>query len=85
MSQEELAEAVGVATETISRYESGTIAPSLAILARVGRALDLPPSAFLPSEAEDAHEAELLDRWRLLDEDGQNVVTALLRRLGPPR
>lgn len=48
MTQEELAAALGVKRESMSRYESGERAITIALLLDIAAALDHPIEAFLP-------------------------------------
>lgn len=43
ISQEELAEKLGVSRVTITRYENGTRVPSIDMLRKIAKALDVPP------------------------------------------
>ncbi len=83
VTQERLAEALGVHPETVSRWETGAISMSIALLFRVAEQLDVPVESLLPREGEDSSEAELVDHFRLLDTEGQALVLGLLRRLVP--
>jgi transcriptional regulator with XRE-family HTH domain len=69
LTQEELAERVGVTTETVSRLERGAVVPSLARLEAVASALGV----------------ELVDLFRVLDRESQkdramNRLLAAVRR-----
>ena len=83
LTQEQLAEAVGVQPETISRYERGTIPLSLTQLFEVAAALDVGVEALLGLGGRKGREADLLDRFRLLDRRGQELFLDLLRRMVP--
>ena len=50
LSQESLATALKVATNTISRWETGTYRPSLKDLERISRFFGVPMMSFLPDE-----------------------------------
>lgn len=55
MTQEELATALGVKRESVSRYESGERAITIALLLDIAAALGLPVSTFLPlAQPEDS-------------------------------
>ena len=82
-TQEQLAEAVGVQPETISRYERGTIPLSLTQLFEVATALDVGVEALLGLSGKKGREADLLDRFRLLDRRGQELIVDVLRRMVP--
>lgn len=83
LTQEQLAEALAVQAETVSRYETGAIAMSLALLYRVAEVLDVQVGALLHSGEADPEVAELLDRFSLLDAEGKGMVLGLMRRLVP--
>lgn len=51
MSQEALAEKLGVTANTISRWETATYRPSVADLERLSRVFGVPIWTFLPSDA----------------------------------
>jgi transcriptional regulator with XRE-family HTH domain len=51
MTQEELATSIGVKRESMSRYESGERAISIALLLDIADILGQPVSAFLPKPA----------------------------------
>jgi len=83
MTQERLAEALGVHAETVSRYETGAISASIALLYRLADVLGVQVEALLPSDHDSTSEAELVDHFRLLDGEGRALVLGLLRRLVP--
>ena len=84
LSQEQLAEALGVQPETLSRYETASIPVSITVLFQLAHALDITAGALLAiPETPDEAEAELVERWSLLDADGRELVLGLLRRLSP--
>lgn len=84
-SQEQLAEALGVTPETVSRYETGSLPLSLSGLHRVADVLGVEAVALFGTSSRKSREPEqeMLSRWRLLDADGQRLVLDLLRRLVP--
>lgn len=59
MSQEALAEALGVVRRTVAGYEAGTKSPRLDRLPRISEVLRKPPGWFLPRAAELTAEARL--------------------------
>lgn len=80
-TQEQLAEAVDVATETISRYESGRRALSLTMIHKLAGVLSIRVELLVgkkPAGLTRA-EAELIEGWRLLDSEGQRLVMELVR------
>lgn len=50
LSQEEVAEALGVTTDTVGRWERGRVEPKLSTLARIAFALDCHFRDLLPSD-----------------------------------
>ncbi|HJS23875.1 MAG TPA: helix-turn-helix transcriptional regulator [Pyrinomonadaceae bacterium] len=60
LSQESLAAHLKVATNTISRWETGTYRPSLKDLERISRFFGVPMMSFLPDEMVDDDEDENL-------------------------
>lgn len=81
LTQEKLAEMVGVTVESISRYEGGRLGLSLEMLDRIARALDLPIETLLRDSPPGltAEETELLDCWQGIDEEGRRRMLLLLR------
>ena len=76
-SQEELAERLGVASETISRFERGATLPSLMTLQRIGQILKAPVTQLLAdtSPAPD-DQAAVIAAWisGLRDDDRDYVL-----------
>lgn len=65
MTQEELAIILGVKRESMSRYESGERAITIALLIDIAAALGQPVSAFLPAgELAEAPLAEIVEALR---------------------
>lgn len=61
MTQEELAAALGVKRESVSRYESGERTITIALLLDIAAAFGLPVSAFLPlAQLEDSSLAQIV-------------------------
>ena len=83
MTQEKLAEALGVAPETISRYETGAIPLSVTMVYRVAEALGVGVGALLPMDTGHPDEDELMERFRALDDDGRAALLDVLRRMSP--
>ena len=81
ITQEKLAEILGVASETISRYETGTIPLSVTMVFRVAEALGVGIEALLPMDSGSTDEDELLERFRTLDEGGKTALLDVLRRM----
>jgi transcriptional regulator with XRE-family HTH domain len=61
VTQEELAAYLGVKRESMSRYESGERAISIAMLLDIAEALEQPVSAFLPGPAAGPQPAQLAE------------------------
>lgn len=80
-SQERLAEVLGVQPETVSRYETGAVPMSIAVLVRVAAALEVSPTVLLPPTTSGQSEpAELLRAWELLDDEARAAVLVVLHR-----
>jgi len=60
LSQEALANRLGVAANTISRWETGTYRPSVVDLERISRFFGVSINSFFPSEMASAEEDEKL-------------------------
>ena len=83
LTQEQLAETLDVATETVSRYEAGKLPPSLPMLYRMADALSVDVESLVgrgPAAPRSA-ETELVQGWRSLQLDEQRMVLHLVRRL----
>lgn len=83
LTQEQLAQRLGVEPETISRFERGATAPSLATLEKIAALLQVRISDLLgeaspmPSDA-----AMILHAWLLrLNEDDRDFVLESVKRL----
>lgn len=80
-SQEQLAEALGVSVESVSRYETSKLALSLEMLALVSDRLGTPietlvgegPTGLSPEET------ELIEGWRRLGARGKRAVLEVVR------
>ena len=82
-SQNELSIRLGLQSETVSRYETGAVPLSLAMLFQVAKVLDVGPEELLgltPKNARlSAEEVEVLSFWRVLDAAVKKPVLELLR------
>lgn len=88
LTQEQLAQKIGVKRVTISRYENGTVEPGATALLRLCKALAVSADVLLGLNEFDMLEAQipdgyfhltareqlLLERFRLLDEEQQEAV-----------
>jgi transcriptional regulator with XRE-family HTH domain len=76
LSQEQLAEAMKISAESVSRYERGQLALSLELLSRASRVLDVPIEQLVGKGPVglSAEETELVEGWRRLSAQGQRVV-----------
>lgn len=90
-SQEELAERLGVASETISRFERGAALPSLLTLQRLGQMLRAPITQLLVDTSPGPDDqAAAISAWisELREEDREYVLSVVkgacnhLRRRG---
>ena len=81
LSQEELAERLGVATETISRFERGATLPSLVTLQKLGQMLKTPIAELLAgtSPASDDQAAVIAAWISGLREDEREYVLRLVK------
>ncbi len=82
LSQDQLAEQLGVATETISRFERGATLPSLVTVQRLAEALGVRISDLLgeSSVATDDQVDVMLSWMRPLDKEGRSFVMDLVKR-----
>lgn len=86
MTQEQLAEAVGVSTPAVSKWETGSSCPDVALLAPIARALDTDVNtllSFTPTLSQDALPAAVKEVCQLAERDGpaaMDRILALTRR-----
>jgi transcriptional regulator with XRE-family HTH domain len=80
-TQFDLAERVGVDTETISRFERGMTLPSLLTLEKISKSLRVGVGDLLmESSAQPDDQASMLSAWLAdLDEDDRNFVLDLIK------
>lgn len=87
LTQQRLAEAIGVESETVSRAETGAMAMSLANLQRMADALQcsladlVDPSRVLPVAERRPDEVEVLQLLNGLDDEGRAAAVDVLRVL----
>lgn len=81
LSQAEVAERVGIATTTLSRYETGDRPIGLSALSRLATALDVEIDALVADVQSDL--GELMTVWAQLDEEQRELGVRLLRQLVP--
>lgn len=81
LTQERLAEALGIGSDTLSRYETAAIPVSITRLQRIAEVLNTDIAEFLRVEptigADDIQ--ELLDLWRTLNRGRRQVLLQFLR------
>lgn len=88
LTQEELAESAGIATETLSRLEKGRVGVSLDALILISERLAITLSQLfdwqveLPNAPNDIRERELMAIWRELDTDVKDLMVRIARDLG---
>ena len=68
-SQEALAKSLGIAPNTLSRWETGTYKPTPADLDLISRHFDVPITVFFPDQKEDERVKALTSATGGLDED----------------
>ena len=82
MTQQQLAEAIGLTPQNLSRAEGGLGGMSLGMLQRVADALGIRLGDLVDAEsppAADEREMELLRLWRALPDDEREVALRMLR------
>jgi len=81
LSQEQLAEAMRISAETVSRFERAQLAVSLELLSRASRALGVPIEVVVGQGPAgiSAKEAELVEGFRQLGSRGQQALLELVR------
>jgi len=73
MTQQELAEEVDAAVQTVSRWESAKLWPSLPTIYRLAKILNVEIEALVGEGPAglSSKEAEVVESWRQLDTEGQ--------------
>ncbi len=83
LTQEALAERVGMQPTALSRFENGAVGLSLGAMQQVAAALCVPLAYFftdsLAAEPRDAEEAELLHAWRMLPDEHRSAVRRMIQ------
>lgn len=81
MTQEQLAETVGVSTPAVSKWETGASCPDLALLAPIARALDTDVNtllSFTPTLSQDELLAVVKEVQQLAERDGPAAMDRIL-------
>ena len=85
-TQAELSVRLGLQSETVSRYETGTVPVSLTMLFQIAAELETSVEALLGLASREsrfsAEEIELVDWWRNFDPDVRRLLLELLRKVG---
>lgn len=81
LSQEKFSEAMGVAPESISRFERGRTPLSLELLGRASRVLGLPIEQLVGKGPTglSAEETVLVEGWRRLGAQGRRAILEVLK------
>ena len=87
LTQEQLAEKLGIAKSTLSGYESGNREPSIATVAKILDILNVDANYLYQDEVEkitkivvDIKEREILEKYRALDSHGKEMVDFTLTK-----
>lgn len=87
LTQEQLAEKLGIAKSTLSGYETGNREPSIATFAKILDILDVDANYLYQDEVEkntkivvDIKEREILEKYRALDSHGKEMVDFTLTK-----
>ena len=80
LTQEQLAEKIGVAKTTLSGYENGNREPSVATVAKVMQALQVDANYLYQDEMGNLTRSELwhMEKYRSLDRHGRELVQLVL-------
>ena len=80
LTQEQLAEKIGVAKTTLSGYENGNREPSVATVARVMQALQVDANYLYQDEMGNLTQSEMwhMEKYRSLDRHGRELVQLVL-------
>lgn len=90
ITQEELAERAAISPSYLAHIEAGSRRPTLDVLRRLARALDLRVAALLPDEPDQAEirapaRTRLADSMEQLAREDQELLRSLMDRLGSRR
>lgn len=80
LTQEQLAERIGVAKSTLSGYENGNREPSVAVMAKVMQTLQVDANYLYQDEMGNLTHSEMLhiEKFRSLDRHGRELVQLVL-------
>ncbi len=80
LTQEQLAERIGVAKSTLSGYENGNREPSVAVIAKVMQTLQVDANYLYQDEMENLTHSEMshMEKFRSLDRHGRELVQLVL-------
>ena len=85
LTQEQLANGIGVAKSTLAGYESGNREPNMMLIQRIMSSLDVDANFLFQDEMNsltelivDLDERNMIKRYRELDDHGKRVVDLLL-------
>lgn len=80
LTQEQLAEKIGVAKTTLSGYENGNREPSVATVAKLMQALQVDANHLYQDEMENLTQSEMwhMEKYRSLDRHGRELVQLVL-------
>lgn len=79
MSQEKLAESLGVTFQQVQKYEKGTNRISVSTLVKIGAALGVPWTELVPSDQEVAEASDINRPAPHLVAKGTNIAIALAK------
>jgi transcriptional regulator with XRE-family HTH domain len=88
LTQEQMAQEVGLRPTTISRLECGSLSTGLANLALIAASLEVKLSelldieSYVPPRETPVDEAELLRLYRVLDKEKKEIARRLIGELG---
>ena len=80
LTQEQMAERIGVAKSTLSGYENGNREPSVAIIAKVMKVLQVDANYLYQDEMENLTCSEMshMEKYRCLDRHGRELIDLVL-------